>query len=78
VPHTDDDTEPVSWPCAVVKMHRVAEAFDLLGGMWSWYDPSILEPGKPGGLPVNTWWVRAGHILREVVGRPAKPPEPMP
>jgi hypothetical protein len=47
---------------------RVEEAFDLLGGMWSWSEANdYLATG-------TTWYLRAGRILREVVGRPAKPP----
>lgn len=48
---------------------RVVEAFDLLGGMWSWSEENgYFATG-------NTWPLQAGRLLREVVGRPAKSPE---
>ena len=47
---------------------RVELAFDLLGGMWSWSeDNDFLATG-------NTWYLQAGRLLREVVGRPARSP----
>jgi hypothetical protein len=47
---------------------RVVEAFDLLGGMWSWSEENgYFATG-------NTWPLMAGRLLREVVGRPAQQP----
>lgn len=69
VPYTDDESFGVAFPCPVVRLAKVAEAYDLLGGMWSWSEENgYFETG-------NTWPLLAGRVLKEVVGRPAKPPE---
>lgn len=52
---------------------KVAEAYDNLGGMWSWNDAYLDNQATQ-----HLWITRAGRLLREVVGRPAQQPKKVP